>query len=195
MGRKSRYIALLLVFLSLATFAQEKKTGKVHLNHYSLTIGTGWTHYIDNLEYGVSTIKKDFAGVSMKFFWEPEHRLSLGLETGYYRMFRVTNELVPDTTLKVDRDFVPLLLMVRMRIVDHFYLGAGFGLAMILNKASGAGQEVNTKIWSLSNYQLSASYLYPLTRHWQVGGEFKTFGVGKYNDWMYSLQALCAFRF
>jgi opacity protein-like surface antigen len=194
MGRKTTFIALVLVFLSLAAFPQQKDSVTARLNHYSLTFGTGWTHYIDNLEYGVDKIRKDFAGVSLKFFWEPEHRLSLGLETGYYRMFRVTSQYNADTAIQVDRDVVPLLLLVRMRIVDHVYLGAGMGLAMIFSKASGAGQEVNTKVWSLSNYQFSGSYIYPLTSHWQVGGELKMFNFGKLDDWIYSVQALCAFR-
>jgi hypothetical protein len=194
MGRKTICIALVLVFLSLASFCQKKDSVKVHLNHYTLTVGAGWTHYINNLEYGVDKIQKDFAGVSLKFFWEPEHRLSLGLETGYYRMFRVTNQYNADTAIRIDRNVVPMLLLVRMRIVDHVYLGAGMGLAMIFTKATGAGQEVNTSVLSLSNYEVSASYIYPLTKHWLVGGEFKMFNFGKLDDWMYSVQALCAFR-
>jgi hypothetical protein len=99
-----------------------------------------------------------------------------------------------DTSVKIERTVVPMMLLARMRIVDNVYLGAGMGLAFITNKASGANQSVITKTTSLSNFELSASYIYPLSKYWLVGGEFKMFHFGNLNDWMYSLQATCALR-
>jgi hypothetical protein len=87
-----------------------------------------------------------------------------------------------------------MLLLVRMRIIDNFYIGAGTGLAFITNKAAGAGAETVTKTTSLSNFELSGTYLYPLGKHFRVGGEFKGFHFGNLNDWMYSVQVLCAVR-
>ena len=167
---------------------------KVRLNHYTLTIGAGWTHYINNLENGVQEIQQNFAGVSFKFCWEPEYRLSLGLESGYYKLFKVTDRINSDTSVQIDRTVIPLLLLVRMRIVDNFYLGAGVGLALITNKAAGANQKIVTKTTSLSNYEVSGSYIVPLSKHWRVGGELKMFNFGNLDDWMYSIQALCAVR-
>ena len=183
-----------LVFCTSVVFAQPKDSVKVRLNHYTFTVGAGWTHYINNLEYGDKNIQNDFAGISGKFFWEPEYRLSLGLETGYYKLFKITGQINEDTAFQVDRVVVPLLLLVRMRIVGNFYLGAGMGIALITNKASGIGQTISTKTTSLSNFELSAAYIYPLSKHWLVGGEAKMFHYGNLNDWMYSIQATCAFK-
>jgi hypothetical protein len=193
MVRKTLFVLFLFVF-SIAAIAQKSDSVKVRLNHYSLTVGLGWSHYINSLENGDQQIRQDFAGVSLKFFWEPEHRLSLGLESGYYRLFKVENQITSDISAKVDRNVVPLLLLVRMRIVDNFHLGAGMGLSLITNTASGGDQKITTKIWSLSNYEFSGSYIYPLSDHWRVGGELKVFNFGKFEDWMYSLQVLCAVR-
>jgi hypothetical protein len=195
MTRKAIITGILLVFCSIALFSQQKDSvKKVRLNHYSLTIGTGWTHYYNNLEYGDQKIKQDFAGLSFKFYWEPEYRLSLGLETGYYKMFRVTNQIGTDTTVEVDRTVVPLLLLVRMRVIDNVYLSAGMGLGFIYNKASGPNNEITTKTTSLSNYKFTGSYIYPLSDRWRVGGEVMLFNFGTYDDWMYSIQAVCAVR-
>jgi hypothetical protein len=195
MTRKAIILSGILVFCSIALFSQQKDTArKVRLNHYSLTIGAGWTHYYNNLDYGDQKINQDFAGLSFKFFWEPEHRLSLGLETGYYKMFKITDQITADTSIEVDRTVVPLLLLVRMRIIDNVYLGAGMGLAFIYNKAAGPHREVTTKTTSLSNYKFTASYIYPLAKHWRVGGEIMLFNFGTYDDWMYSIQAVCAVR-
>ena len=194
MGKKTIFTAAFMVLFSPALFSQQKDTVRVKLNHYSFNIGTGWIHYINNLEYGDKDIQKDFAGISLKFFWEPEYLISLGLETGYYKLFKVELPTGTDTSSQIDRSVVPLLLLVRMRIVDNVYLGAGMGIAIITNKTSGAGQEIVTKTNSLANFELSAGYIYPLSKHWRVGGEFKAFHFGSLNDWMYSVQALCAFR-
>jgi hypothetical protein len=194
MGRIKTGLTLVLIFFTLGVYSQKKDSVKVHLNHYTLTVGAGWTHYINNLEYGDQGIRKDFAGLSFKFFWEPEYRLSLGLETGYYKLFKISGQVNADTSYQIDRTVVPMLLLVRMRIVDNVYLGAGLGLAFVTNKVAGAGQEIVTKTTSLSNFELSGSYIYPLSKHWQVGGEFKTFSFGSLEDWMYSVQALCVVR-
>lgn len=185
---------VLIVLLSYGAFSQKADSIKVRRNHYSLTVGVGWAHYINTLEIGKDNATINSAGVSLKFFWEPEHRLSLGLESGFYRLYSVKSKSYTDVTGQATMSAMPFLLVVRMRIVDQFYLSAGAGLALMFNKVTGIDNKVNSNILSLSNYQFSGSYLYPLTKHWQVGGEFKVLNFGKASDWMYTIQALCAFR-
>ena len=194
MGKIKTGLTLLLVFFNMVVFSQKNDSKKVRLNHYTFTFGAGWTHYINNLDYGVQKIQQDFIGFSGKFYWEPEHRLSLGLETGYYKLFRITDQINSDMTIKIDRVVVPALLLIRMRIVDNVYLGAGMGLAFITNKTIGPGNTITTKVTSLSNYEISGSYTYPLNKHWLVGGEVKGFHFGSLSDWIYSVQATCAFK-
>jgi hypothetical protein len=186
--------ALGLVFFSLSLFSQQKDSTRVRLNHYTITVGTGWTHFFNNLENGDQNIKNDFVGATFKFFWEPEHRLSLGLETGYYKLFRITEVVNQDTSVQIDRSLVPFLLLVRMRIINNVYLGAGIGISILTNKASGAGEEINTKMNSLSNFEFTGSYIYPLSKHWLVGGDMKVFHSGTMDDWLLSIQATFAFR-
>jgi len=194
MAKRAIFILVLSVLLSYGTFSQKADSIKVKRNHYSLTVGVGWAHYINTLEIGKDNATINSAGVSLKFFWEPEHRLSLGLESGFYRLYSVKSKSYTDVTGQVTMSAMPFLLVVRMRIVDRFYLSAGAGLAMMFNKVTGIDNKVNSNILSLSNYQFSGSYIYPLTKHWQVGGEFKVLDFGKASDWMYTIQALCAFR-
>ena len=194
MGRIKTGFTLVLIFFTLVVFSQQKDSVKVRLNHYTFTVGAGWSHYINNLENGDQNMKNDFAALSFRFFWEPEHRLSLGLETGYYKLFKITNQVNQDTSVQIDRSLVPLLMLVRMRIIKNVYLGAGMGISIITNKASGAGQEIKTTMNSLANFELSGSYIYPLSKHWLIGGELKVFHSGTLEDWIYSAQALCAFR-
>jgi hypothetical protein len=194
MGRIKTVFTLVLIFSTLVVYSQAKDSVRVRLNHYSFAIGAGWTHYFNNLDNGDGHIRTDFAGISAKFFWEPEYRLSLGLGTGYYKLFRIENQVSQDTSVQIDRSLVPFLLLVRMRVIDNVYVGAGMGISIITNKTSGAGQEIVTKMNSLANFELSGSYLYPLSKHWIVGGEMKVFYSGTLNDCIYSIQAVCAVK-
>ena len=195
MDIKKTTIVLAFLLIVMAAFSQGKEQAPAKPFKFSISFGTGWTHYIDNLDYGNQNLKTDHAGFSFRFFWEPEYRLSLGAETGSYTMFKLQSPSGSTTSNEVTRKVTPMLLLARMRIVDHFFLSTGFGLALLTNTAEGAGEKVVTNTTSLSNYQFSASYIYPLSKRWQLGSEAKVFDFGAYNDWMYSLQVFCAFRF
>jgi len=194
MKGKATIILIFVSFFGIAVHSQKNDSLTVKRNHYSLSLGTGWSHYINSLEIGKDEARINSLGVSLKFFWEPEHRLSLGLETGFYRLYRVSSKSYSDISGQASMSAIPFLLTVRMRVVDHLYLSTGAGLALMLNKVSGIGQSVNSTIWSLSNYQFSASYLYPVSKFWGVGGEFKMLNFGKADDWVYSFQALCVLK-
>jgi hypothetical protein len=186
---------LILVLTSSQAYPQKNNAAHERPDHFSLAAGSGWTHYFNNLEYGDKNIVTDFSGVSLRFFWETEYKLALGLELGYYRMFRVKGEFAPGVSVESERNVIPLMMLVRMRIADRIYLGTGFGLAILKNRSSGPGNVVNTNTLSLSNYQASASYIYPVNNHLRFGGEMKLYYYGSLYDWMYSLQVLCAIRF
>lgn len=194
MAKRQLFIFVIFLFLSCTGFSQHADSVKARKNYYSLTAGVGWAHYINSLEIGKDNATINSIGISVKFFWEPEHRLSLGLESGFYRLYKVKLKSIAEASGQATMSAIPLLLVVRMRIVDHFYLSVGGGMAMMFNKVTGIDNKVTSNILSMSNYQCSGSYLYPLSKHWQVGGEFKVLNFGKASDWMYSLQALCAVR-
>jgi hypothetical protein len=195
MNTKKSIFTFIFILLALLAFPQQNQHEKTHTSHYSLLMGIGWTHYFNNLDYGDQNMRKDFTGISIQSYWEPEYKLSLGVETGYYKLFEVRNKLTQDITAEVDRTAVPILLLVRMRIIDNFYLGAGFGVALIKNLASGTSVKITTNTWSLSNYKAAASYLYPVKTRLKLGGEMNLYNYGNINDWMYSIQALISFRF
>lgn len=194
MAKRNALILALSLVLSFAGISQQADSIKVKKNHYSLALGVGWAHYINTLEIGKDNATINSAGLSLKFFWEPEHRLSLGLESGFYRLYKVKSKTYTDLQGQATMSAIPLLLVVRMRIIDYVYLSAGAGLAVMFNKVTGIDNKVYSNSLSLSNYQFSGSYLYPLTKHWQVGGEFKVLNFGMASDWMYTLQAVCAVK-
>lgn len=187
------WLPLLALLIVQTAFSQEKQLAKTA--RFSVTLGSGWSHYIDNLDYGSKNLKKDFAGLAFRLMWEPEYRLSLGLESGLYTLFSKQSPANAPTVGDVSRRITPALLHLRMRMIHHFYLGTGFGLAFLTNTTRYVDQKIVTKTISLSNYQFSASYLHPLGKQLQIGAEAKLFDFGAYNDWMYTSQLFITYRF
>jgi hypothetical protein len=186
---------LLLSFIMLHAFGQQAKSFDEKPDHFSLAAGAGWSHYFNNLKYGDKNIKTNFSGISFRFFWETEYLLGLGFESGYYRLFRVKGEITPGVSVDAERAVIPLMMLVRMRIIDHVYLGTGLGYALLTNKSPGGDDPVKTTTLSLSNYQASASYILPVSKHLRAGGEMKVYNYGSLNDWVYSLEVFFAVRF
>jgi len=165
---------------------------KTH-SHYSLAVGTGWSHYFSNFQtVSAKDVNKDFIGLSMRFLWEPEYLLSLGLETGFYRVYRVKKTLSPEYTMDSKEYIMPLMLVIRMKIIDHLYLSVAPGLVMQFSNISGIGSTVNTHQLSLANFEGCVSYLYPISKKWVVGGEARLLYVGVTNDYISSLNAVIA---
>jgi len=164
-------------------------------SHFTLAAGAGWSHYFANMDLvPAKQVQKDFIGTSFRFMWEPEYRLSLGLETGFYRIFRVDSTIASEYNMKSRMNVVPLFLVIRMRIVDNFYLSVAPGLALQYTKITGIGPDITSHQLSLANFEVTASYLYPLSKLFLVGGEARYMYFGKTDDAMLSINAVFAVK-
>ncbi len=186
---------LFCVLLIYPLFAQQVDSVSKPKSHFSLSVSTGWSHYINSLEtVDAKDVGKDFIGLNLRFLWEPGYRLGIGLETGFYRIYNVKQEFTPEVTGQSRLYCYPLLLVARMRIVDHFYLSVAPGLSILVSDISGVdGKTVSSQL-SLANFEATASYLYPVSKHFLVGGEARFLIIGKVEDYLYSVQATCAVR-
>jgi len=192
-----RYIIIGLLCLSgiWTASAQTNDSIPKTRSHFTLAVGAGWSHYFANMDLvPARNVQKDFIGTSFRFMWEPEYRLSLGLETGFYRIFRVDSTITAEYNMKSRMNVVPLFLVIRMRIVDNFYLSIAPGLALQYTKISGIGPEITSHQLSMANFEATASYLYPLGRMFIVGGEARYMYFGKTNDAMLSINAVFAVK-
>lgn len=194
---KEKFIiaALVLSIFGTKGFSQQLEQNKSGQSSFTVSLSGGWTHYVDNLEYGNKNLNQNFAGFNFRFYWEPEHRLSLGAETGLITLFKAKSQPGSVVEGDVTRKVIPLFLLIRMRTFENFYLGTGFGVANLNNVASYNGQTLKTSTLSFANYQFSASYIYPLSSHWQLGGEAKVYEFGAFTDWVCALQLFCVYRF
>ena len=194
--RKSISICLLCLFAALAVSAQTNDSIPKSRSHYTLAAGAGWSHYFSNMDLvPARNVQKDFVGLSFRFMWEPEYRLSLGLETGFYRIFKVDSVLTSEYTMHARMNMVPLLLVVRMRIADNFYLSVAPGIVVQFSQITGIGDKIQSTQYSFANFEACASYLYPLGKYLMAGGEARFFYIGKTNDYILSVNAVFGVKF
>ncbi len=180
--------ALLIIFLLSAfviAHAQESKP-----NNWSIGAGVGWFHYINTLDIGANLAKTNHVGYTFRFMWEPEHRLALGLESGYYTVYSIER---PEGTAKLSA--IPLLLSFRIRVLPDFYLSGGPGMTIMYSDVTVFGNSANSSFLSLANLHVSAMYRKKISERFDIGGEFKFLNFGKTEDYGYSLQVVGAYHF
>lgn len=191
-------LLLIIAELALVNICLGQKADSVAKpkSTFSVCIGAGWTHYINTLQITDDKfVKKDYIGGSLRVLWEPGYRISMGVESGFYRVYKVFKEITPDVSGQSILYNVPIFLVARMRVVNNFYISVAPGISVLFSKIRGVGPPIRSVQWSFSNFQADASYLYPLNKHLQVGASANFLTIGKTNDYMYSFFGVLAVKF
>ena len=187
---KAGIVIFILLTLGLSASGQEMDTTL----RLSIQGGFGWTHYNNNLVIGHSSARNNFFGGSLRIMWEPEHRLSIGIETGYYKLYDVTLE--PGDVGNAEMAVIPLMANIRMKIVKGLFITGGTGAAFLKSAVHTPGNPVTESTEnSYSNAQVSILYLFKLTEQFGIGSEAKIMWIDKTNDSFYSFQAIASYRF
>ena len=171
--------------------AQEQKP-----NNWSVGAGVGWFHYINTLDIGADLAKTNQVGYTFRFMWEPEHRLSMGFESGYYTIYsmeRPPSTQGPGGNAKLSA--IQLLLAFRIRVLPDLFLAGGPGMTIMYSDVTVLNSTSNSSFLSLANLHLSAMYRKKINDRFDIGGEVKFLNFGKTEDYGYSVQVVGAYHF
>ena len=162
----------------------------------SITVGTGISHYINTLQDDPqrTSLRQNFSCSSIRFMWEPEHRLSLGIETGYYKAYEVQlsdSKQVNTASLSV----IPILFRVQMRVFKRFYASVATGISIHHSLVNALGNKSDSETMGFSNLQLSAGYIHPITKQFGLGLEAKFLSENKTEDMILSFEAVARYQF
>lgn len=174
-----------LLMAALLVNGQDQKP-----NNWSIGAGVGWFHYINTLDVGKDLAKTNHVGYTFRFMWEPEHRLSMGLESGYYTIYSLER---PGGTAKLSA--IPLLLSFRIRLLPELYLAGGPGMTIMYSDVSALNSTSTSSFLSLANLHVSAMYRKKINDRFDIGGEVKFLNFGKTEDYGYSIQLVGAYHF
>ena len=162
----------------------------------SVYVSTGISHYINTLQIAPSRIglKQNFSCSSFKFMWEPEHRLSLGLETGYYKVYEVQLTEGKDINT-ASLSVIPILFCIQMRVFKNFFATVGTGVSIHYSEVDYQGTHSESQTMAFSNLQFSAGYIYPITKQFGLGLKTQFLSENKTEDGIFSLQAVARYQF
>ncbi len=160
------------------TYVQPKPKKKHQFAFYG---GFGPNYYFNNLVLGknlVNDFNYSFVG---RFMWEPEHLLSLGIETGYFRLYTL-NAPAPDQ-VHIANSAIPLQLVVSMKFLRTFYFNFAMGQSVLLNKVTSQSfGDFNATKLSVADFSTTIGYRYRFPSRFSIGAEAKGFYSSSFTD-------------
>ena len=194
---KKPLIILIVCFLKQFCVAQNNwNTRDSVARGVSIYVSTGISHYINTLQIDPSRVglKQNFSCSSFRFMWEPEHRLSMGVEAGYYRVYEVQLAEGKDINT-ASLSVIPILFCVQMRIFKRFYATVGTGVSIHHSEVNYQGTHSESETMAFSNLQFTAGYVQPITKQFGLGIKAQFLSENKTEDGIFSVQAVARYQF
>ena len=131
-----------------------------------------------------ATVQRLHVSGMIRLIWQPDHLLSIGLESGILDLY--SYKVSDGTTGTVVKRAVPLLLLFSMPVTKRIQLYAGPGAYLISSKLNYTGT-VHASAFSLG-WMASASYEYPISSKIGIAGELKWLNAFSTRDASLTLQ-------
>ncbi|MCB0747595.1 MAG: hypothetical protein KDC90_09030 [Ignavibacteriae bacterium] len=153
------------------------------LYNVSVNVGFGYSRYLASLpKIGLN---KNSFNITGRIMWEPEHLLSVGVETGYVPLFffQTNDYKLVDGSVNVDLSLVaiPVVIIFGMEIFEDFKIYAGVGGAALNSTADFFENKVVSSSWS-NAYNLSVAYSHKIAINLNLGSEIKWYNISKIED-------------
>ncbi len=174
----STLIIVLTAFLS-QSYSQSDDS------EYAVTayINAGYSRFISELDFE-DLNKNGFSG-TIRLMWEPEHLLSIGIESGYLHLYDINTQVTYQDTITFNGSSeltaVPILTVFSMELFENFIISVGSGMFLLTSKVDALGNPVNSNQVS-TGVLGSASYYHPLSHTISLGGEIKYYLINKIED-------------
>ena len=130
---------------------------------------------------------------SFRLMWHPDHRLRLGLETGWLHFYSYKFNAADGDGGRVSLTGVPLLVVWSMQFWERLNIFFGLGGYYLTSHVYYYG---NTKSSALSlGWSLSGSYVIPVNTRIGLGIEGKWLQCEETSDAVFSLQLQLVYKF
>jgi hypothetical protein len=160
--------------------------------------GAGPCIFFNNLVIAKDHVNEFNYAFAGRVMWEPEHLLSLGIESGYY--CRYTVDFGSESDVNISNYGIPIHIVVGMKFLKRFYFNFASGQTILLNKVTNTqDSDVNSSVLSLGDLSGSLGYKFKIKDRLSMAAETKFYYSSKLNDknlaflFMGWLQALIEF--
>jgi len=182
-----RKILIAVVLISSFAFPQLNDTT------YSLSteLGVGYSRYFTTMDYD-DLNQNGFSG-TVRVMWNPEHLLSLGLESGYQYLYSLDvsdfSTEFGNTNVKASMYTIPIFIVFSMKVLPNIKLSAGSGVYLLFNSGELFGDELRSNQVSIGAH-MGISYTYPINNSVAIGGELLYSYFSKLQDQTVAIQFL-----
>ncbi len=163
---------------------------------FVLYTGGGWFTYAGSVgSAGTATdraIVRTHPIGTFRIMWHPDHRLRIGLESGYttFYSYKLRNGNIPG---KVKLTGIPLLVVWSMAITKRINIFAGIGSYLLTTDLSYQGK-VTSNAFSLG-INAAVNYVQPLTKKLGIGAEIKWTEASQTKDYGVSAHLMLVWKF
>ena len=162
------------------------------LNSY---IGLGYSRFISDMNFdGLN--KNGYSG-TLRFMWQPEHLLRIGIETGYYRLYSFEQESIQTefgaTSAQSSLDALPVFLNMTMQIIRPLEIFVGVGPTILFTSFESFGNKSESSQISTS-YIIGGTYTHKISEKIKLGGELKYYRINKIEDGTITLQFMFVYN-
>jgi hypothetical protein len=194
MRQRNAYVVFVFCLIFTSLHAQTENPAPVKKDPFAFYAGIGPNIYFNNLVLAKDDVNEFNYSIAGRIMWEPEHLLSLGVESGYYRLYTVNIPELPD--VKISNSAIPIQVVISMKILKKFYCNFSSGQTILINKVhTPAAGDVNASTLSLGDFAGTFGYKYPLKNHFSLQAELKYFHASKLNDSNAALIFLAGYSF
>ena len=186
-----KILIALIVISSVILPQQNEKTYSI-----STELGAGYSRYFTTMDYD-DLNQNGFSG-TVRVMWNPEHLLSLGLESGYQYLYSLDvsdfSTEFGNTNVKASMYTIPIFIVFSMKVLPNIKLSAGSGVYLLFNSGELFGDELKSNQISIGAH-MGISYTYPISNSMAIGGELLYSYFSKLQDQTVALQFLFVYDF
>ena len=195
-NKKILFFVITVFLVTAKSISQETDSTKRKAN-YSLVLyaGGGVSQYLAALEPAIPGVENKqlvHPAATFRVMWQPDHLLSLGIESGYVTWF--SYESNHDTVAaKIAMSSIPLLITWSMPIAKRFRVFGGFG-SFFMTSTLEDKRTMNSNTASLG-LAVAAAYVQPLQKNLSLAFEGKWYKAHETRDDLVSLQVQLVWKF
>ena len=187
------YTAFFFLLVSLAAFCQDGENQSRKKGRWVVYVNAGPNYYFNNVVVGKDLVKEfNYAG-TVKFMWEPEFRLSLGVETGYYRLY--TAKGTGQGKVDIVNSATPLHFVAAMNFVRNYFFDLAIGPSFLKNKVhSETYGDFDGSSVSLADFSGTLSYRFNWNGRFRLGFGPRFFYSSHLNDKSLALLFIAGYK-
>jgi hypothetical protein len=186
--RRVLAVAAALALLGGAARGQEVQAK----NTVTLFGNLGYEWNVSAFADSVSGLDRTGPAGSVRVMWHPQFLLSFGVEVGYTRRYSVKQS--GDSAIDATSGAWPIFFVLSMSPAKRMLVNVGFGPVISTTSVTALGVVATPTTGFSSGYMVSAAYLVPVSKKFDMGGELRFLRSDLYNDNLLSLQFTVAYR-